>query len=57
VKATTPSWMSFAGAWGEEAYIRVPPSPPASYSLGPPGPAFHEQWRAPVVDVLSWPRG
>jgi hypothetical protein len=57
VTATTPSWMAFAGAWGEDAYLRVPPSEPARYGNGPPGPAFHEQWRRPVGDVLGWPRG
>ena len=57
VSATSPSWMAFAGGWGEDAYIRVPPSEPARYGNGPPGPAFHEQWRAPVADVLGWPRG
>jgi hypothetical protein len=57
VTATAPAWMAFAGAWGEDAYIRVPPSPPAPYGLGPPGPAFHEQWRRPVGDVMGWPRG
>ena len=56
VSATTPSWMAFAGAWGEGAYIRVPPSDPVRYGNGPPGPAFHEQWRRPIVDVLGWPR-
>ena len=57
VSATTPSWMTFAGAWGEDAYLRSPPSEPVRYGNGPPGPAFHEQWRAPVADVLGWPRG
>jgi len=57
VSATSPSWMAFAGAWGEDAYIRVPPSDPARYGSGPSGPAFHEQWRRPVADVLGWPRG
>jgi hypothetical protein len=57
VTPTTPSWMTFAGAWGEDAYLRVPPSDPARYGNGPPGPAFHEQWRRPVADVLGWPRG
>ncbi len=57
VTATSPSWMSFAGSWGEDAYIRVPPSEPARYGNGPVGPAFHEQWRRPVADVLGWPRG
>jgi hypothetical protein len=57
VTATTPSWMTFAGAWGEDAYLRVPPSEPAVYGSGPRGPVFHEQWRRPVADVLGWPRG
>jgi hypothetical protein len=57
VTATTPSWMTFAGAWGEDAYLRVPPSEPVRYGNGPVGPAFHEQWRKPVADVLEWPRG
>jgi hypothetical protein len=57
VSATAPSWMAFAGAWGEAAYLRVPPSDPTRYGNGPPGPAFHEQWRRPIGDVLEWPRG
>jgi hypothetical protein len=57
VTATSPSWMAFAGAWGEDAFIRVPPSEPARYGNGPVGPAFHEQWRSPLADVLGWPRG
>jgi hypothetical protein len=57
VTATTPSWIAFAGAWGEDAYIRVPPSEPVRYGNGPPGPAFHEQWRRPVADASGWPRG
>jgi hypothetical protein len=57
VSATAPSWMAFAGAWGEDAYLRVPPSEPALYGSGPVGPAFHEQWRRPLADVLGWPRG
>jgi hypothetical protein len=35
--------MAFAGGWGEDAYLRVPPSEPTRYGNGPPGPAFHEQ--------------
>jgi hypothetical protein len=56
VSATAPAWMTFAGAWGEDAFVRVPPSEPARYGNGPVGPAFHEQWRRPVADVLDWPR-
>ena len=58
VTATKPAWMAFAGRWGEDEYIRVPGgSPVPSGGAGPEGPAFHEQWRAPVTEVLSWPRG
>jgi hypothetical protein len=57
VAARAPSWMAFAGTWGEDAYIRVPPSEPARYGAAPRGPAFHEQWRKPLADVLGWPRG
>jgi hypothetical protein len=57
ITATSPSWMTYAGAWGEDAYLRAPPSAPARYGNGPPGPRFRAQWRKPVADVLSWPRG
>jgi len=57
VSATAPAWMAFAGAWGEDAYVHFPGNEPIRYGLGPPGPALHEQWRAPVTEVLSWPRG
>jgi hypothetical protein len=57
ITARAPSWMAFAGTWGEDAFIRVPPSEPALYGTGPRGPAFHEQWRKPVADVLGWPLG
>jgi hypothetical protein len=50
--------MAFAGGWGEEGYLRVPGGEPQVYSgTGPKGPAFHEQWRRPVTEVLSWPLG
>jgi hypothetical protein len=56
VTATTPSWMAFAGTWGEDQYLRAPGNAPVALGTGPRGPAFHEQWRAPVADVLGWPR-
>lgn len=57
VTATSPAWMTFAGGWGEDGYLRTPGGAPQSYSgTGPKGPAFHEQWRRPVADVTSWPR-
>jgi hypothetical protein len=58
VTATSPSWMAFAGGFGEESYLRAPGGEPQAYSgTGPKGPAFHAQWRRPVAEVMSWPRG
>ena len=57
VTAASPEWMAWAGAWGEDAYVHAPGEAPIRYGLGPIGPAFHEQWRAPVREVLSWPKG
>jgi hypothetical protein len=58
VSATSPPWMAFAGGWGEDGYLRVPTGDPTSYgATGPKGPAFHEQWRAPVSDAMGWPTG
>ena len=55
VTASSPSWMAFAGAWGEDAYVHFPGNEPIDYGLGPVGPAFHRQWQRPVATVLSWP--
>jgi hypothetical protein len=57
VNASTPGWMAFAGTWGEDGYVHFPDNAPLASGAGPRGPAFHEQWRSPVADVLSWPRG
>ena len=58
VFAISPSWMRFGGTWGEDEYLKVPTGQPTpSGGAGPRGPAFHEQWRNPVREVLSWPRG
>jgi hypothetical protein len=58
VNRVDPSWMRFAGRWGEDEYLRVPGGQPvASGGGGPRGPVFHDQWRRPVREVLSWPRG
>jgi hypothetical protein len=58
VTAKSPSWMTFAGAWGEAGYVHFPQrEPPTESGAGPPGPAFHDQWRYPVKEVLSWPKG
>ena len=57
VGARAPAWMAFAGRWGEDQYIRAPGGIPQPVGGAPPGPAFHEHWRRPVADVLSWPLG
>ena len=57
VTPTSPSWMTFAGAWGETQYVHFPNNAPFAYGLGPSGPAFHALWRQPVSTVLGWPRG
>jgi hypothetical protein len=57
VTARTPSWMTFAGAWGEAEYLHIPGRDPLFAGLGPRGPAFHAQWRRPVVEEMSWPSG
>ena len=49
--------MTFAGRWGEDQYIQAPGGTPQRIGTAPPGPAFQEHWRRPVVDVLSWPSG
>jgi len=56
VNATTPKWMAFAGTWGETQYLHARAGQdPVPLGSGPRGPAFHEQWRRPVSDVMSWP--
>ena len=57
VTEATPRWMRFAGTWGEDGYLHFPGNEPIALGAGPRGPAFHEQWRRPVAEVLSWPRG
>ena len=57
VTASKPSWMAFAGSWGEDGYVHFPGNEPIVAGAGPRGPAFHEQWRRPVAEVMSWPRG
>jgi hypothetical protein len=57
VTPATPSWMTFAGRWGEDQYLRAPGGPPTQFGGAPRGPAQQEHWRRPVVDVLGWPRG
>lgn len=56
VNATTPKWMAFAGTWGEDQYLHARAGQaPVVFGGGPRGPVFHEQWRRPISDVMSWP--
>jgi hypothetical protein len=57
VTARNPSWMTFAGAWGETEYLHLPGRAPLTGGAGPRGPAFHAQWKRPVVEEMTWPRG
>ena len=50
-------WMRFAGTWGEDGYVHFPNNEPIAYRGSPRGPTRHEQWRKPISEVLSWPRG
>jgi len=55
VTATTPSWMAFAGTWGEDQYLHAPWNDPVAFGGGPRSPAFHTQWQRPISVVLGWP--
>lgn len=57
VTSSRPAWMRYAGSWGEDGYVHFANNDPIAYRGGPPGPAFHKQWRVPVKEALSWPRG
>jgi hypothetical protein len=57
VTATRPSWMRFAGLWGERGYVHFPNNDPIAYAGAPRSPAFQDTWRAPVEEELGWPRG
>jgi hypothetical protein len=57
VTATRPSWVRFAGVWGERGYVHFPDNDPIAYAGAPRSPAFQDTWRAPVKEELGWPRG
>jgi hypothetical protein len=57
VTAASPTWMAFAGRWGETQYVHFPRNAPFAYGLGPSGPAFHGLWKRPLQTVLGWPPG
>jgi hypothetical protein len=57
LSGTSPSWVTFAGGWGETQYVHFPNNAPFPFGLGPVGPAFHTLWRRPLATLLAWPAG
>ncbi|HVH47672.1 MAG TPA: hypothetical protein VM925_35295, partial [Labilithrix sp.] len=57
VAANRPTWMRFAGTWGESGYVHFANNDPVAYPGSPRAPAFQYTWRAPVREELGWPRG
>lgn len=56
VTTRSPAWMRFPGTWGEDQIIDFPDAR-FTYKAGPAGPAFHDAWRQPFAEALSWPEG
>jgi hypothetical protein len=57
ITASSPTWMAFAGFWGEGQFLHAPGGSPLAFGTSPRGPAYHAQWRTPVKTVLAWPSG
>lgn len=58
VSSGNAPWLSFAGAWGDGNYVLVREGTGfAHLRVGdsPPGPAFHDIWRDPLLQFRSWP--
>jgi hypothetical protein len=56
VTATSPGWMRFPGAWGEDQIVFFPQAT-FTFGVGPSGPAFKRVWRDPIGVPLGWPKG
>jgi len=55
-------WLSFAGAWGDGAYVLLGVQTKSGLVFthlpvgdSPSGPAFHDIWRSPLLQFRSWP--
>lgn len=57
VTSSRPSWMRFAGVWGEDGFVHFANNDPIAYRGSPLSPPFQDPWRSPVNEELSWPRG
>jgi hypothetical protein len=60
VSAGTQPWLSFAGAWGDGAFVLLRDPQTGKYAHlavggSPPGPAFHDVWRDPLLPFRTWP--
>jgi hypothetical protein len=56
VTASSPSWMRYPGAWGEENLFHAGGRTFAA-GAAPVGPAFHAVWSDPVRTLRRWPSG
>ena len=58
VSSGTTPWLSFAGAWGDGNFVLLAgKSGFVHLRVGdsPPGPAFHDVWRDPMLQFRAWP--
>jgi hypothetical protein len=50
-----PSWVQFAGFWGELQYLHAPaPIGTVAFGTSPVGPAFHREWADPLATLATW---
>lgn len=56
VTASSPTWMRFAGAWGETSLFHAGEQT-FTYGTGPAGPASHDVWIDPIGTLARWPAG
>jgi hypothetical protein len=62
ISSGTAPWLSFAGPWGDGAYVLLGQRTSRGTVFGhlrvgdsPIGPAFHDIWRDPLLQFRSWP--
>lgn len=51
-------WLSFAGAWGDGNFVLIRSTSGFTHLRvgdSPPGPAFHDIWRDPLLQFRTWP--
>jgi hypothetical protein len=62
LSGATQPWLSFAGAWGDGSFILLGQQTKRGLAYvhlrvgaSPPGPAFHDIWRDPLLQFRAWP--